>query len=135
MLLALILNDYVFEKYGYEEEDFMKNLSEEVIATNPDFIKIFRDMEMGIMKLMQKLDVIPPEVADLMKQQQAFMQQVGNQMPPGLMPGMGNQGMMPGMGQSTNPMDMLQMQQMQQMQAMFQQMGMQPPKWSHYWII
>ena len=24
MLLAIILNDYVFEKYGYEEEDFMK---------------------------------------------------------------------------------------------------------------
>lgn len=85
-------------------------------------------MEMGIMKLMQKLDVIPPEVADLMKQQQAFMQQMGPQVPPGLMPGMGGQGMMPGMGQSTNPMDMLQMQQMQQMQAMFSQMGMQPPK-------
>ena len=26
MLLALILNDMVFEKYGYEEEDFMKNV-------------------------------------------------------------------------------------------------------------
>jgi len=26
MLLALILNDWVFEKYGYEEEDFMKNV-------------------------------------------------------------------------------------------------------------
>ena len=35
MLLALILNDMVYEKYGYEEEDFMKNVSEEVIATNP----------------------------------------------------------------------------------------------------
>lgn len=28
MLLALILNDWVFEKYGYEEEDFMKNVQE-----------------------------------------------------------------------------------------------------------
>jgi hypothetical protein len=27
MLLALILNDMVYEKYGYEEEDFMKNVS------------------------------------------------------------------------------------------------------------
>jgi hypothetical protein len=26
MLLALILNDMVFDKYGYEEEDFMKNV-------------------------------------------------------------------------------------------------------------
>lgn len=62
MLLALILNDYVFEKYGYEEEDFMKNLGEQVITTNPEFIKIFRSMETGIMKLMQNLDAIPSEV-------------------------------------------------------------------------
>ncbi len=71
MLLALILNDYVYEKYGYEEEDFMKNLGEEVITTSPEFIKIFREMEMAIMKLMQNLEIIPPEVAEMMKQQQA----------------------------------------------------------------
>lgn len=134
MLLALILNDYVYEKYGYEEEDFMKNLGEEVITTSPEFVNIFKDMEMGIMKLMQKLDVIPPEVAEMMRQQQAFMQQMTAQgMPPGMMPGMGAPGMappgmMPGLGQSSNPMDMLQMQQLQQMQAMFGQMGFQPPK-------
>jgi hypothetical protein len=64
----------------------------------------------------------------MMKQQQAFLQQMGGQgIPPGLMPG-GQQGMMPGMGQINNPMDMLQMQQMEQMQAMFSQMGLQPPK-------
>lgn len=88
------------------------------------------------MKLMQNLDIIPPEVAEMMKQQQAFMQQMGSQgLPPGMMmppgigaPGIGGPGMMPGMGQSSNPMDMLQMQQMQQMQAMFSQMGLQPPK-------
>jgi len=34
MLLALILNDMVFTKYGFEEEDFMKNVSEEIISTN-----------------------------------------------------------------------------------------------------
>jgi hypothetical protein len=34
MILALILNDMVFEKYGYEEEDFMKNVTEEVITKN-----------------------------------------------------------------------------------------------------
>ena len=145
MLLALILNDYVFEKYGYEEEDFMKNLDENAITTNPDFMKIFKDMEMGIMKLMQKLQVIPPEVAKMMEQQQAFFQQMGQQGMPGMgdmmgIPGMGMPGMMPpgpqggmpplggipGMGSSTNPMDMLQMQQMQQMQQMFGMM--QPPQ-------
>ena len=141
MLLALILNDYVFEKYGYEEEDFMKNLDEKAITSNPDFMKIFKDMEMGIMKLMQKLQVIPPEVAKMMEQQQAFFQQMGQQemgdmmglpgmgmpgmMPPGMgAPPMGGQ--MPPMGGSTNPMDMLQMQQMQQMQQMFGMM--QPPQ-------
>ena len=34
MILALILNDMVFEKYGYEEEDFMKSVTEEVITKN-----------------------------------------------------------------------------------------------------
>lgn len=38
----------------------MKNLGEEVITTNPEFMKIFREMEMAIMKLMQRIDVIPP---------------------------------------------------------------------------
>lgn len=88
-------------------------------------------MEMGIMKLMQRLDVIPSEVAEMMKQQQAYLQQMGAQgIPPGLMPGMGQgqQGMMPGLNQSSNPMEMLQRQQMEQMQAMFGQMGLQPPK-------
>ena len=130
MLLALILNDEVYEKYGYEEEDFMKNLSEEAITTSPEFMEIFKNMEMGIMKLMQKLQVIPPEVAKMMEQQQAYFQQMaqmGGQMPPGMMPpGMGMPPLQGGqMGANTNPMEMLQMQQMQQMQQMFGMM--QPP--------
>lgn len=36
MLLALILNDMVFDKYAYEEEDFMKNVGENVIITHPE---------------------------------------------------------------------------------------------------
>lgn len=89
------------------------------------------------MKLMQKLEIVPPEVAEIMKQQQMFMQQMGAQ---GILPGMpgmmGGNPMMQGMGnpmmpgQSSNPMELLQMQQMQQMQAMFSQMGLQPPKWN-----
>ena len=132
----------------------MKNLDENAITTNPEFMKIFKDMEMGIMKLMQKLQVIPPEVAKMMEQQQAFFQQMGQQqgamggmgdmmgMPGMGMPGMmppgagGAMGGMPPMGSSTNPMDMLQMQQMQQMQQMFGMM--QPPqeekKWSEIWV-
>ncbi len=60
MLLALILNDMVFEKYGYEEEDFMKNVSEEVIAQKPELNKIFSEMEIGIIKLMQHIGVVTP---------------------------------------------------------------------------
>lgn len=122
MLLALILNDMVFEKYGYEEEDFMKNVSEEVISTNPELVKIFRDMEISIIKLMQNLGVIPPEVGKVMEQSafQRGEQVQGPQVPP----------MMPGL-MPNNPMDMLQMQQMQQMQQMYaqlQQQQQQPPK-------
>ena len=40
----------------------MKNLGEQIM-NDPEFIKVFKDMESGIMKLMQRLKVIPPEVA------------------------------------------------------------------------
>jgi hypothetical protein len=115
MLLALILNDWVFEKYGYEEEDFMKNVGEQAIQTNPALIQLFREMEMAIIKLMQKLEIIPEEVGKYMEQ---TAQQRG-QMPQQLPQQMPNMGMMPG----SNPMDLLQMQQMQQMQQMFQNMN------------
>lgn len=118
MLLALILNDWVFEKYGYEEEDFMKNVGEQAIQTNPGLIQLFRDMELAIIKLMQKLEIIPEDVGKYMEQ---TAQQRG-QMPQQLPQQMPNMGMMPG----SNPMDLLQMQQMQQMQQMFQNMQ---PKW------
>jgi hypothetical protein len=116
MLLALILNDWVFEKYGYEEEDFMKNVGEQAIQTNPGLIQLFREMELAIIKLMQKLEIIPEDVGKYMEQtaqsrgqnpQQIQAQQLANM------------GMMPG----SNPMDLLQMQQMQQMQQMFQNMN------------
>jgi hypothetical protein len=45
----------------------------------------------------------------------------------GLNPGQNFMTGPPGLGQSSNPMDMLQMQQMQQMQSMFNQMGLQNP--------
>ena len=92
-------------------------------------------MEVAIIKLMQKLEVIPAEIGKYMEEsantrgqtpqqqgqvppQLAQGQQMPGMMPPGMMP----PGMMPG---SNNPMDLLQMQQMQQMQQMFG--NMQPP--------
>jgi hypothetical protein len=35
MILALALNDMVFDKYALEEEDIMKNVTDSVIMTNP----------------------------------------------------------------------------------------------------
>jgi hypothetical protein len=58
MLLALALNDLVYEKYGLEEEDFMKNVGDNVILTNPDLMQIFKEMEIAIIKLMQELGII-----------------------------------------------------------------------------
>lgn len=60
MLLALALNDLVYEKYQYEEEDFMKNVGDNVIMTNPEIMNIFKDMELAIIKLMQELEIISP---------------------------------------------------------------------------
>lgn len=121
MLLALILNDWVFEKYGYEEEDFMKNVGEQAIQTNPDLIQLFRDMELAIIKLMQKLEIIPEDVGKYMEQTAQMRGQNPQQLPQQVP----NMGMMPG----SNPMDLLQMQQMQQMQQMFQNMGQKWEKW------
>lgn len=112
MLLALVLNDMVYSKYGYEEEDFMKNVSEEVISTHPELAKIFKDMEIGIIKLMQYIGIIPQEVGKYMEDNALKSTQPG-QVNPGSMPGL-----MPGMMAGSNPMEMLQMQQMQQMQQM-----------------
>ena len=91
MLLALILNDMVFEKYGYEEEDFMKNVSEEVIAKKPELAKIFNDMEIGIIRLMQYIGVVTKEVGQLLEQgatQRGQVPQQPQQQPPNLMQGM-----------------------------------------------
>lgn len=126
MLLALILNDWVFEKYGYEEEDFMKNVGEQAIQTNPGLIQLFREMELAIIKLMQKLEIIPEDVGKYMEQTAQQRGQAPQQLPQQ----MPNMGMMPG----SNPMDLLQMQQMQQMQQMFQNMNMNN-KWGRWWIV
>ncbi len=105
-----------------------------VINTHPELGEIFRDMEMAIIKLMQKLEVIPEDVGKYMQENAANRGQIPQgqqgQIPPqmqGQMPGVMPQGMMPPgmMPGSNNPMDLLQMQQMQQMQQMFG--NMQPP--------
>lgn len=114
MLLALSLNDLVFEKYGLEEEDFMKNVGDNVIMTNPEIMAIFREMETAIIKLMQELGIISPEAGQYMQAQA--------QIPGGQLPQAPN-GLQPGV----NPMELLQMQQMQQLQQFeqFQKMMQQ----------
>lgn len=86
---------------------------------------------MAIIRLMQKLGVIPDDVSNFMQQSTKQRVEGQNQLqqgmiPPGMMP---QGGMMPGsamgMMPGSNPMDLLQMQQMQQMQQMFLQQGKQ----------
>jgi hypothetical protein len=98
MLLALSLNDLVYDKYGLEEEDFMKNVSDNVIMTNPEIMNIFREMEMAIIKLMQELGIITPEAGSYMQAQTQINPNQVPQIPNGLPPGV-------------NPMELLQMQQ------------------------
>lgn len=79
----------------------MKNVGEQVIATSPELIGIFKEMELAIIKLMQKLEVIPEEVGKLMEQSATQRDQMPQQQIPGMMPppGMMQPGMMqpPGM--------------------------------------
>ncbi len=84
----------------------MKNVTDNVIMTNPEIMNIFRDMETAIIKLMQELGIISPEAGQYM-QNQSQIPQVP-QYPTGISPGV------------TNPMELLQMQQIQQMQQMEQ---------------
>lgn len=44
-LLSLILNDFIYDAYGYEEEDFMKNMNGMVLFTNPELAEAFGRME------------------------------------------------------------------------------------------
>lgn len=118
MLLALSLNDLVYEKYGLEEEDFMKNVGDNVIMTNPEIMAVFREMETAIIKLMQELGIISPEAGQYMQAQAQIPGAQIPQAPNGLPPG-------------ANPMELLQMQQMQQIQQFEQfqkMMQQQPPK-------
>lgn len=120
-MIALILANHVYEKFGLEEEDYMKCISEGVMKGDGELLKLFSEMELGVVKLMQKLEIFPPEFKELMKQQEQMMQTTG--MSPGLASLMLNQNNLGGgFGQSSNPMEMLQMQQLQNM---FGEMGFQ----------
>jgi hypothetical protein len=107
MFLTLMLNDFVFKKYGYEEEDFMQSLSEEsktvdnsALMKTPELIEMFKEMEVAIIHLMQKLELIPEELGNLMAQQGNLQT---NQLPTS------PQGLLPG----ADPMALLQFQQKQ----------------------
>ena len=75
-------------------------------------------MEISIIKLMQNLGVIPPEVGKVMEQSAAQRGEPQQQQQPQPLQGQAPQ-FVPGMMPSNNPMDMLQMQQQMQMQQTF----------------
>lgn len=126
ILLSLVLNDYIYESFGYEEEDFMKNMSGIEIYKNPEIAETFKTMEGSIMKLMQSLEIIPDDISKMMmapqgQEMEDMMQQMManmdpnmlnqmmenmNNMDPNIMAQMmGGQNPPPG---TTNPMEMLQ---------------------------
>jgi hypothetical protein len=86
----------------------MKNVTDNVIMTNPEIMNIFREMESAIIKLMQELGIISPEAGQYMQNQSQIPPNQVPQYPTGISPGV------------TNPMELLQMQQIQQMQQMEQ---------------
>jgi hypothetical protein len=64
-LLGLILHNLVYEKFGFEEEDYLKCLaSQNMMLSNFEFAKIFGEMEIAILKLMPKLEVIPQQLRE-----------------------------------------------------------------------
>jgi hypothetical protein len=116
VLLSLILNDYIYDAFGYEEEDFMKNLNGMVLFTNPELAEAFGRMEQEILKLMQSLGLIPEDISNMMMGPQGEdMAKMMAEM----------QGMSLNPNQGENPFDILQAQQMAQFQQMM--MGQQPP--------
>ena len=86
----------------------MKNVTDNVIMTNPEIMNIFREMESAIIKLMQELGIISPEAGQYMQNQSQIPANQIPQYPTGISPGV------------TNPIELLQMQQIQQMQQMEQ---------------
>ena len=66
--LAIEFFFMVYKKYGFEEEDFMKNINDEIIMKNQDFQTIFKDMEISIIKLMQYLGMVTPEDSNIFEQ-------------------------------------------------------------------
>jgi hypothetical protein len=102
----------------------MKCIGEELIKGNPEFLKLFQEMEHGVMRLMEKLEIFPPELIEIIKQQEQAMQSTG--MSPGLAAmGFPQNSAGGGFGPNSNPMEVLQMQQLQQFQSMFGGMGFQ----------
>ena len=83
-----------------------------VILKSPKFSQLFKDLEIKIITLMEKIGAIPENVVEAMQKQ---AQMGASQMNPPMPGGMG--GMLPGQ----TPMDILQLQQNMQMQQMMQQ--------------
>lgn len=67
---------------------------------NPDLMDLFKDMELAIIQLMQKLELIPEDLGNFMAQQSNLPSNQMPMAPPGLLPG-------------ADPMALLQFQQKQ----------------------
>ena len=103
--MSLILNDFIYDAYGYEEEDFMKNMNGMVLFTNPELAEAFGRMEQEIMKLMQSLGLIPEDISNM-------MMGPPNEDMMKMMAEMSGMGMGFDQSGSQNPFDMLQAQQL-----------------------
>lgn len=122
--------------------------------TNPELGKLFQEMELSVVRLVQELEIVSPDMSKYMEESILHPEKFMQGMPPGMIPsgmippgmapppgmfppGMippGPPGMMPpgppGMlAPGTDPMAMLQFQQLQaQMSAMQAQMGSKAKK-------
>lgn len=84
--------------------------------TNTDFTDLFKDLELHIIKLMEKIGVIPEQVSQYMQNQSMPPLAAQNASLPQPNSSMLTGGVLPG----SNPMDLLQLQQLQQLYQMQQ---------------
>ena len=73
LIIALTLNDFVYDRYGLEEQDFMKSITDQgtfqiilVVMTNPEVGALFKEMEKAIILLMKDSGVINEDMAKVM---------------------------------------------------------------------
>ena len=66
LVIALTLNDFIFQNFKLEEEDFMKALNDQAVLSSPEVTALFKDMEMAIITLMKETGIINEDMAKVM---------------------------------------------------------------------